>query len=378
MTRRVYLDHNATVPIRPEVLDTMSEVLQIGGNASSVHAEGRKARQFLEVARENIASFVDGETGGVIFTGGGTEACNLALQTRKAPKGVIRRILVSSIEHAAVLAPLDDLTENEDISVTHLPVSEQGVVDLKALSTALEDPSPALVVVMAANNETGVIQPIEAVTNLASDFDALVHVDAVQAFGKLPINFLNSGIDMLSISAHKIGGPTGVGALIIRDDLNLKPIIVGGGQERGRRSGTENLAGIAGFGAAAEACSKQEDANKKIVQLRDYFEKTILAKVPSAKIIAHKEKRLGNTSAVFMPGLTAETQVMAFDLAGIAVSAGAACSSGKVRQSHVLKAMNLPDELINNTIRISFGWQNSEEDVNRLIEAWLRIYQDSN
>ena len=151
MTRRVYLDHNATVPIRPEVLDTMSEVLQIGGNASSVHAEGRKARQLLEVARENIATFVDGETGGVIFTGGGTEACNLALQTRKAPKGVIRRILVSSIEHAAVLAPLDDLTENEDISVTHLPVSEQGVVDIKALSTALEDPSPALVVVMAAN-----------------------------------------------------------------------------------------------------------------------------------------------------------------------------------------------------------------------------------
>ena len=251
MTRRVYLDHNATVPIRPEVLDTMSEVLQIGGNASSVHAEGRKARQFLEVARENIATFVDGETGGVIFTGGGTEACNLALQTRKTPKGVIRRILVSSIEHAAVLAPLDDLTENEDISVTHLPVSEQGVVDLKALSTALEDPSPALVVVMAANNETGVIQPIAEIGAMVRSHGSLFFCDAIQAAGKIPLSMKDMNIDILSLSAHKIGGAAGVGALVVRDGIVLKPLLRGGGQELRRRAGTENLAGCVGFGLAA-------------------------------------------------------------------------------------------------------------------------------
>ena len=362
----VYVDYNATAPIRPEAKGAMMDVLGNPGNPSSVHSMGRQAKNVIERARSQISEFIGARKENVIFTSGGTEADILALKGSSCLS-----ILISSIEHDAVLEAVP--------GASRIMVSQSGVLDLEHLKVLLKEaPKPTLISVMWANNETGVIQPIQGVTNLASDFDALVHVDAVQALGKLPINFLNSGIDMLSISAHKIGGPTGVGALIIRDDLNLKPIIVGGGQERGRRSGTENLAGIAGFGAAAEACSKQEDANKKIVQLRDYFEKIILAKVPTAKIIAHKEKRLGNTSAVFMPGLTAETQVMAFDLAGIAVSAGAACSSGKVRQSHVLKAMNLPDELINNTIRISFGWQNSKEDVNRLIEAWLRIYQDSN
>lgn len=362
----VYVDYNATAPVRPEAKGAMIDVLGNPGNPSSVHSMGRQAKNVIERARSQISDFVGARQENIIFTSGGTEADILAL---KGSSGL--RILISSIEHDAVLQAVPE--------ASRIMVSESGLLDLEHLELLLKEaPKPTLISVMWANNETGVIQPIEAVTNLASDFGALVHVDAVQALGKLPINFLNSGIDMMSISAHKIGGPTGVGALIIRDNLNLKPIIVGGGQERGRRSGTENLSGIAGFGAAAEACSKQKDANKKIVYLRDYFERTILTKAPSAKIIAQKEKRLGNTSAVFMPGLNAETQVMAFDLAGIAVSAGAACSSGKVRQSHVLKAMNLSDELINNTIRISFGWQNSEEDVNRIVEAWLKIYRDSN
>jgi len=364
--RVVYVDYNATAPLRPEAKTAMIEVLGNPGNPSSVHSMGRQAKNVIERSRSQISEFIGAGQENVVFTSGGTEADILALKGSNCSS-----ILISSIEHDAVLEAVPE--------ASRIMVSENGLLDIEHLKALLKKaPKPILISVMWANNETGVIQPIEAVSNLASDFDALVHVDAVQALGKLPIHFLNSGIDMLSISAHKIGGPTGIGALIIREDLNLEPIMVGGGQERGKRSGTENLAGIAGFGAAAEACSKQEDADKKIVHLRNYFEKVILTKVPSAKIIAQKQKRLDNTSAIFMPGLNAETQVMAFDLEGIAVSAGAACSSGKVKQSHVLKAMNLPDELINNTIRISFGWQNSEEDVNRLIEVWLKIYQDSN
>ena len=369
MTRRVYLDHNATVPIRPEVLDTMSEVLQIGGNASSVHAEGRKARQFLEVARENIATFVDGETGGVIFTGGGTEACNLALQTRKTPKGVIRRILVSSIEHAAVLAPLDDLTENEDISVTHLPVSEQGVVDLKELSAALEDPSPALVVVMAANNETGVIQPIAEIGAMVRSHGSLFFCDAIQAAGKIPLSMKDMNIDILSLSAHKIGGAAGVGALVVRDGIVLKPLLRGGGQELRRRAGTENLAGCVGFGLAARLAMQGLSSYSNLSTLRDDLESQLADSFPEISIFAEKTHRLSNTSCFALPNMRAETMVMSLDLAGIAVSSGAACSSGKVTRSHVLEAMGVSHNLLEGTIRISLGHTNTVSDIHQLISA---------
>ena len=369
MTQRVYLDHNATVPIRPEVLDTMSEVLQIGGNASSVHAEGRKARQFLEVARENIATFVDGETGGVIFTGGGTEACNLALQTRKAPKGVIRRILVSSIEHAAVLAPLDDLTENEDISVTHLPVSEQGVVDLKALSTALEDPSPALVVVMAANNETGVIQPIAEIGAMVRSHGSLFFCDAIQAAGKIPLSMKGMNIDILSLSAHKIGGAAGVGALLVRDGIVLKPLLRGGGQELRRRAGTENLAGCVGFGLAARLAMQGLSSYSNLSTLRDDLESQLADSFPEISFFAESTHRLPNTSCFALPDMRAETMVMSLDLAGIAVSSGAACSSGKVTRSHVLEAMGVSHNLLEGTIRISLGHTNTVSDIHQLISA---------
>ena len=369
MTQRVYLDHNATVPIRPEVLDTMSEVLQIGGNASSVHAEGRKARQFLEVARENIATFVDGETGGVIFTGGGTEACNLALQTRKTPKGVIRRILVSSIEHAAVLAPLDDLTENEDISVTHLPVSEQGVVDLKALSTALEDPSPALVVVMAANNETGVIQPIAEIGAMVRSHGSLFFCDAIQAAGKIPLSMKGMNIDILSLSAHKIGGAAGVGALVVRDGIVLKPLLRGGGQELRRRAGTENLAGCVGFGLAARLAMQGLSSYSNLSTLRDDLESQLADSFPEISIFAESTNRLPNTSCFALPDMRAETMVMSLDLAGIAVSSGAACSSGKVTRSHVLEAMGVSHNLLEGTIRISLGHTNTVSDIHQLISA---------
>ena len=364
--KSIYLDYNATTPLRPEARIAMVDVLGNPGNPSSVHAMGRQAKSAIECARSHISDFVGASSENVIFTSGGTEADILAL------KGVgPSQILISSIEHDAVLAAVPE--------ASRILVSEDGLVNLNHLRTLLKETTkPSLISVMWANNETGVIQPIDEITALASDVDALVHVDGVQALGKIPIDFSNSGIDMLSVSAHKIGGPTGVGALIIRDSLPVKPILVGGGQERGRRSGTENLSGIVGFGAAAKACKMQPGENLEVTQLRDTFEKTILEKALGAKIIAQGVERLGNTSAIFMPGLNAETQVMAFDLAGIAVSAGAACSSGKVKQSHVLKAMNLPDELINNTIRISFGWQNTHEDVDRLIEVWLKLYKESN
>ena len=365
MTRRVYLDHNATVPMRPEVLDTMSEVLQIGGNASSVHAEGRKARQFLEVARENIARFVEGEAGGVIFTGGGTEACNLALQTPKAPAGDIKRILVSSIEHAAVLAPLDDV----DISVTQLPVSEQGVVDLAALAIALEDPSPALVVVMAANNETGVVQPMSEIGAMVRAHGSLFFCDAIQAAGKIPLSMGDMNIDMLSLSAHKIGGAAGVGALVVRDGIILNPLIKGGGQELRRRAGTENLAGCAGFGLAARLAKENLGAFAQLSVLRDDMECQLVESFPAIAIFATQTSRLPNTSCFALPNMRAETMIMSLDLAGIAVSSGAACSSGKVTRSHVLEAMGVAHNLLEGTIRISLGMSNTASDVSQLISA---------
>jgi cysteine desulfurase len=369
MTQRVYLDHNATVPIRPEVLDTMSEVLQIGGNASSVHAEGRKARQFLEVAREQIALFVDGEAGGVIFTGGGTEACNLALQTRKAPAGNITRIIVSSIEHAAVLAPLDDLAEYPNITVTHLPVSGQGIVDLNALSLALEDPSPALVVVMAANNETGVVQPIGEIGAMVRAHGSLFFCDAIQAAGKIPLSMKDMNIDILSLSAHKIGGAAGVGALVVRDGVVLNPLIRGGGQELRRRAGTENLAGCVGFGLAARLAKKGLSSYSNLSTLRDDLESQLVAAFPEISIFAESVERLPNTSCFALPDMRSETMIMSLDLSGIAVSSGAACSSGKVTRSHVLEAMGVQHNLLEGAIRISFGQTNTASDINHLISA---------
>ena len=369
MTQRVYLDHNATVPIRLEVLDTMSEVLQIGGNASSVHAEGRKARQFLEVARENIARLVDGVYGGVIFTGGGTEACNLALQTRKTPNGDITRIIVSSIEHAAVLAPLSELAENEGISVSYLPVSEQGVVDLDALSLALKDPSPALVVVMAANNETGVLQPIAEIGNMVRSHGSLFFCDAIQAAGKIPLSMKNMNIDILSLSAHKIGGAAGAGALVVRDGIVLNPLIKGGGQELRRRAGTENLAGCVGFGLAARLAMQGLSSYANLSSLRDDLERQLAVVFPEISVFAESVERLPNTSCFALPDMRAETMIMSLDLAGIAVSSGAACSSGKVTRSHVLEAMGVQHNLLGSTIRISFGQTNTASDINHLISA---------
>jgi cysteine desulfurase len=343
--RETYLDWNATAPLRPESAAAMQEAMTLCGNPSSVHRRGRAARQAIEAARDKIAALFPGD---VIFTSGGTEANHLALL------GTGRlRVLVSAIDHSSVLQAVP--------AAERIPVDPNGIVDLTALDALLASGPPALVSVMFANNETGVIQPLAEIAEIAHARGALVHTDAVQAAGKIP---LDAGADILTLSAHKIGGPPGVGAVISR--VELAPMIRGGGQERGRRAGTENLVGIAGFGAAAAAATDYEPVRT----LRDRLE----AALPDAVIVAAEVLRLPNTSAVAMPGMPAETQVIAFDLAGVMLSAGAACSSGKVGPSHVLAAMGLDPTIASSTIRVSLGWTTTEADIDHFIDTWTALY----
>lgn len=352
----VYLDHNATTSVRPQVIEAVCQVMEVTGNPSSVHKAGRDARRFLEDARDSIGLLAGAAPAGVIFTSGGTEANNLAIRGSGRS-----RILVSAIEHAAALKA------SEDIEV--IPAGADGIVDLNALREMLAaDERPAVVSVMAANNETGVLQPIEQVSQLAHQFGALFHCDAVQAVGKIPLSMTASGIDMLTLSAHKIGGPTGVGALVIRGDIQLQALNRGGGQERSRRGGTENLSGIVGFGVAADLALAEIGQYKHVSDWRDRIEAET-----GAVVIGGQVPRLGNTSCLSMPGVTSDTQVMAFDLAGISISAGSACSSGKVEASHVLQAMGIADELAQSAIRVSLGWNSVENDVERFISVWNEL-----
>jgi len=343
-----YLDHNATSLLRPVALDAMVEALQAGGNPSSVHRTGRAARARLDKARKQVAGLVGALPAEVVFTSGGTEANNLALRS-------YQRVLVSAIEHESVLKTLPD--------AERIPVDGNGVIDLAVLERLLAS-KPALVSVMFANNETGVIQPIAEVVRLARAAGALVHCDAVQAAGKVPVDLHGLGVDYLSLSAHKLGGPTGIGALIVRSGAPLATDRIGGGQESWRRAGTENVAGIAGFGAAAEAARDGLDP-----ALRDRVEASLPGKVHGAGA-----PRLPNTTCISMPGVKSETQVMALDLAGVAVSAGSACSSGKVSHSAVLAAMGTDPAEAESAIRISCGWNTVFEDIERLIAAWQGLY----
>ncbi len=343
-----YLDHNATSPLRPVALDAMVEALQVGGNQSSVHRAGRAARARLDKARKQVAGLVGALPSEVVFTSGGTEANNMALRGAKC-------VLVSAIEHESVLKAVPD--------AERIPVDGNGVIDLAVLERMLTD-KPALVSVMFANNETGVIQPMAEVVRLARAAGALVHCDAVQAAGKVPVDLHGLGVDYLSLSAHKLGGPTGVGALIARSGAPFATDRLGGGQESWRRAGTENVAGIAGFGAAAEA---SRDGLDQV--LRDRLEASLPGRIHGAGA-----PRLPNTSCLSMPGVKAETQVLALDLSGVAVSAGSACSSGKVSRSAVLAAMGVDIAEAETAIRISCGWNTVFEDIERLIAAWQGLY----
>jgi len=363
MPAPAYLDWNATAPLRAEVAAAMAEALARTGNPSSVHRWGRAARQAIERARGQVAALVGVAPTEVIFTSGGTETNHLALLGMRG-----RRHLISAIEHDSVREAVPE--------ATLIPVTSAGVVDLAALEALLAaERRPALVSIMLANNETGAIQPVAEAAAIARTREALVHCDAIQGAGKLPVDFRALGVDLMSISAHKLGGPQGVGALVAREGVALTALQRGGGQERGRRAGTENGPGIVGFGVAAELAAREKLSSAAIAKLRDRAETALTAVAPDAPVFAKESPRLPNTLSIGMPGVPASTQVMALDLAGVMVSSGAACSSGKVRRSHVLSAMGASREEAESAIRVSLGWSTTPAEVERLVDAWAALYR---
>lgn len=356
----IYLDYNATTPAKPAVLRAVVAAMEQGGNPSSAHGLGRKARRIVEDARAAVADMVGALPESVIFVGGGTEANHLALL------GAGRsRLLTSAIEHDSVLQAAP--------RAARVPVDREGVIDLEALDRVLaESDEPALLSVMLANNETGVVQPIDRVVEVARRHGALVHCDAAQAPGRIRVDFSALGVDLMTLSAHKMGGAVGAAALILRPGTPLTAIQRGGGQERGLRAGTENVAAIAGFGVAADLAREDLRRADEIRLLRDRLEAMCLAAFPDASVAGAGAPRLPNTSCLARPDMISETQVMALDLAGFAVSAGAACSSGKVRRSAVLDAMGL-SAIAAHAIRVSLGWGTRPADIESFAKAWTGL-----
>jgi cysteine desulfurase len=375
MAERSYFDWNATAPLRPQAAEALREALAVPGNPSSVHAEGRAARRLIEQAREEVAALVAARPGDVFFTSSGTEANMLALtpviQTadERRPR---EKLLISAIEHSSVRTG----GRFPSGAVVDIAVGADGRVDLAALADALAKTSRPLVSIMLANNETGVVQPIAQAAAFVHAAGGLLHVDAVQAVGRIGCHINALGADLLTLSAHKIGGPKGVGALVrAREDIHFpEPLIRGGGQERGLRAGTENVAGIAAFGAAAAAVRRQGEAEAAhMLALRNRLETGLKAITPGAVIFGAAAERLPNTTLFAAEGMKAETAVISFDLEGIAVSSGAACSSGKVQPSHVLAAMGVSPALTRGAVRLSLGWTTTEADVERFLGAWRKL-----
>jgi len=359
---RIYLDYNATSPLREESREAVGAALDLVGNPSSVHGFGREARRSVEAARESVAALVGAAPAEVVFTSGATEANNLAL-------GAVggRDLLTSEIEHPSVLEAAD---------AERLPVDAQGLVDLTALQSQLERrEGRAFVSVMLANNETGIVQPIAEISALVKAAGGLLHCDAVQAVGRLPVDMAELGVDYLSLSSHKLGGPKGAGALIAREGAPLVAQQRGGGQERRLRAGTENVPAIVGFGAACRAIDRDFAESAAFQSWRNRFEDRLLAMAPDTRIFGRAARRLANTSCFANPFLPAETQLIALDLAGIAVSSGSACSSGKVSASHVLLAMGVEPALAGSALRVSLGWASREADLDCFLEAWGRLYK---
>lgn len=357
-----YCDYNAGSPLRPEAAQAMVRALAIGGNPSSVHAAGRAARKLLEDAREQVAASVNAIAENVVFTSGATEALHLALD---AARGEAKSLIYSAIEHDALAEHVPHAWPDARVA----PVTREGRIDLDALAALLAAaPKPALVAVMLANNETGVIQPIASVAALVRQHGGLLLVDAAQALGRIEVDIAALDATYLALSSHKAGGPQGAGALVLAPGAPFKIARGGGGQERSRRPGTENVAAIVGFGAAASWRAGVSAGEGAGGPFRDRFERAA-----DIEIIAQASPRLPNTSLFVLPNVRAETAVIAFDLAGVCVSAGAACSSGKVRRSRVLEAMGAPVHVQTNAVRASFGWNSTDADVDALLAALARI-----
>ena len=370
MNQRSYLDYNATSPLRDEVRAAVIDALSLTGNPSSVHEEGRNARAAIESARAKVAKLAGARPEDVIFTSGGTEANALALSPQR---GEAWHCYVSAVEHPSVLAGGRFHPE----TMTLIPVTPDGVIDLEILASELakhhlEGWRP-LVSLMAANNETGAIQPVAEAAKIVKDTGGLFHTDAVQAAGRMKLDLAALGADMVSLSAHKISGPKGVGALVVREGVSVEPLLKGGGQERRRRAGTENVPGIVGFGVAAELASADLSRVDGIEALRDELEAKVLSLAPDAVVLSAGVKRLPNTSCIAVPGAKAETLVIGLDLAGVAVSSGSACSSGKVEASHVLAAMGVAPELAQGAIRISLGFATKRDDIENFLEAFGQL-----
>lgn len=368
--QRVYLDHNATSPLRPEAVEAVRTTLEIAGNPSSVHADGRAARRIVEEARRGVATLVGAAPANVVFTSSGSEgaATLLAPGFQARGRAPATRLIVSAVEHSCVLSggrfPAAD--------VTICPVDSDGVVDLEALSRLLDaDRRPALVALMAANNETGAIQPVAEAARVAHAHGGAIVCDAVQAVGKGAADLTALGVDALFLSGHKLGAPQGVGAIALAPETTLVPLMRGGAQENRNRAGTENLLGIAGLGAVARALALQGPHDiDRISTLRGFLEGSIRSICPTVVILSGSRPRLPNTSALLCPTWAGETAVIAFDLAGVSIATGSACASGKVAPSHVTRAMGLDPEAARSVIRISLGWSTSDRDVARFLEVF--------
>jgi cysteine desulfurase len=366
LLNHIYLDYNASAPLRPEALTAMTACLSDPHNASSVHGFGRNARKIIEEARLKVAALVNAPSAQVIFNSGATEGNNTVLKFFKD-----ERILISAIEHPSVFEPAP-LAEK-------IPVTPDGIIDLNEFEKILKQKKTGLVSVMMVNNETGAVQPIQEIAALAHSHGALMHCDAVQAAGRIKIDMATMGIDFLTISAHKIGGPQGVGALAL-GLCGITPILLhGGGQEKNARAGTENVAAIAGLGAAAEcALLDMNGMNARLNILRARLEGEILKINPGIAIHAANAPRVCNTSMFSVPAARAETMLMAFDLDGVALSNGSACSSGTVRVTTVLKAMGCDDALASSALRVSMGWNSMDSDIDRFIAAFQKIHTRMN
>jgi len=368
MTERIYLDHAATTPLRPEVRAAMEPYLTAGGsgNPSSLHTDGQRAKRALDAARDTLAQALGGQFSEITFTSGGTEADNAALIGVLLARGRGSHLVTTQIEHEAV-GETARFLEKLGFGVTFLPVDGQGRVAPQVVAEALTDRT-ALVSVMHANNEVGTIQPVREIADIAHARGAYFHTDAVQTFGQLPVHVHDLGADLLTVSAHKIYGPKGAGALYVRSGVPIEPLLHGGGQERERRAGTENVPAVVGFGEAVLRLLPEREAEAmRLTKLRDLFLAALHQHIPGIVLNGHPTERLPNNLNVSFPGLDAETLLLALDRAGVSASSGSACTSGSIEPSHVLTAMGLPDNRVRSAIRLTLGRGTTSEEVHRAV-----------